>query len=293
LKDDEVLRLIQTSFVPVAVDQHVHRQLKDAEGKLFAKVLQQAGRGLDGYSQGVYCFTTDGKLLAFSNTSDADHVKRLLTGALAKFDPLAAASSVQPTDPTASAESAASLPQPPDGGLIVDVTTKVLSGYEQSTHRMAPIWQNSLGRDHLWIRSDEADALARGVLPDSVARRIVRFNLVDNTRGEPPMWRDAEVKKLEVTLRDGRLSGSVHVETNGGDRGFEADLLGSVESQDGKVTRFDLVIKGQFWGDGSYTRGAPPGKFPLAVAFRLSADDCAAQRVPPQGARGNLRDYLR
>ncbi len=77
--------------MPLAVDQHVFRQRKDAEGELFAKVLKQAGRGTDGYSQGVYLFTAEGKLLGFSNTADAKQVKNLLDKALQKFDPSAPA----------------------------------------------------------------------------------------------------------------------------------------------------------------------------------------------------------
>src|SRR5688500_16467499 len=38
LADAEVVKRLTTHFIPVAVDQHVHRQLKDAEGELFAKV---------------------------------------------------------------------------------------------------------------------------------------------------------------------------------------------------------------------------------------------------------------
>src|SRR5687768_11737959 len=87
LADSEILNLLSTRFVPVAIDQHVHRTLKDAEGDLFAKVLKQAGRGLGGTSQGNYLFGPDGTLLAFANTADADHVKRLMATALKKFAP--------------------------------------------------------------------------------------------------------------------------------------------------------------------------------------------------------------
>jgi hypothetical protein len=166
----------------------------------------------------------------------------------------------------------------------------VLAGYEgEATERH----RNALGRDHLWLRQDEAEALARGALPESVQRRIARFHLIDNTRGEPPMWREDEVKKLEMALRDGRLAGSVHLETKAGDRGYRADLLGLVEAKDGNVVRFDLVVKGQFWGEGTFTRGAPKGKFPLAIAFTLSDGKEAADRVLPQAARGNVKGYLR
>ena len=37
------------------------------------------------------------------------------------------------------------------------------------------------------------------------------------------------------------------------------------------LTRFDLVARGTFHGEGRYTRGAPPEPFPLAVSFTLAA----------------------
>jgi hypothetical protein len=284
-QDDEVVKTISTRFVPVAVDQHIHRKLKDAEGELFARVLRQAGRGLDGYSQGVYLFTADGKLLAFSNTADAGQVRRLMDSALKKFAPAEVAGVEE-------VKAAPVLPEPPQGGLVVAVATKVMGGYDpqdKSTER----FRNSVGRDHLWLRPDEAAALARGELPDSVQRRLVRYHLIDNTRGEPSMWREDEVRKLDLSLRDGRISGTVHLETKAGDRGYQADLLGFVEVRDGKVVRLDLVFRGQFWGESAFARGAPKGKFPLVVTFALVEGKAAADRIPPQAARGNTSGYLR
>ena len=55
-----MIALLKGRFVPVAVDQHVHRRMRDEEGEFFARVLRQAGRGLGGRSQGVYLFTADG-----------------------------------------------------------------------------------------------------------------------------------------------------------------------------------------------------------------------------------------
>src|SRR5262245_15117288 len=95
-----------------------------------------------------------------------------------------------------------------------------------------------LGREHLWLRQDEVQALAKGELPESLKKRIVRYHLVDNTRGTPTGWTQAEIKKLELTLEKGRLKGSVHLETKDGKRGYQADLLGFVEAKDGKLTRF-------------------------------------------------------
>lgn len=285
-QDAELVKVLSTKFVPVAIDQHIHRQRKDEEGDLFAKVLKQAGRGLDGYSQGVYLFTPDGKLLAFANTADAAGVKRLTDVALKKFDPKA------PPIKLDDIKAAPVLPPPPDGGLILDVTAKVLGGYDPDDPKTKR-FRESLGRDHLWLRKDEAEALAKGTLLKSVAERLVRYHLLDNTRGEPPMWRVDEIKKLDMTLKDGRLTGAVHLETKAGDRGYQADFWGIVDTKDGQVARLDVLAKGQFWGEGSFTRGAPKGRFPFAVAFALADVDCATSKVPPQAARGNLKAYLK
>ena len=285
-QDAELVKVLSTRFVPVAVDQHIHRLRKDAEGELFAKVLKQAGRGLDGYSQGVYLFTPDGKLLAFANTADAAGVRRLTEIALKKFDPKGAPGTAVP------GLSAPVLPPPPEGGLIIDVTAKVLGGYDVDDPKTKR-YRESLGRDHLWLRKDEAEALAKGTLPANVADRLVRYHLIDNTRGEPPMWRTDEVKKIELNLKDGKLTGRVHLETKNGDRGYQAELFGIVEAKEGRVTRFDVLAKGDFWGEGNFTRGAPKGRFPFAVAFSLAEESCATSKVPPQAARGNLKAYLK
>lgn len=280
-----MIKILTTHFVPVAVDQHIHRVRKDAEGAFFAQILKQAGRGLDGYSQGVYLFTPDGKLLAFANTANADQVKRLLATALKKFDPAAPALKID--------ESKASvLPPAPKGGLILEVTAKVLGGYDPAD-KQGQRYLRSLGRDHFWLREDEVRDLSKGMLPESVKRRIVRYHLIDNTRGEPPMWREDEIKKLELTLRDGRLTGSVHLETKTGNRGYKADLRGFLEAKDGKVSRFNVLALGQFWGEGNFSKGAPKGQFPLAVSFMLADPELGTSKVPPQGARGNVQAYLR
>ena len=288
LSDPEIVDLLKTRFVCAAVDQHDHRKRTDADGELFAKVLKQAGRGLDGQSQGYYLIAPDGTLLAFSNAVSAREMNRLIATALKKFDPKAevAAPKGGEKDPRFDYT-------PPADGLVVTVTAKVLGGYEKTAKGTASIYQDALGLDHLWARKDEAAALARGEFPDGLKARLVRFHLVDNTRGEPPFWRADEVRKAEFSLTDGRLTGTVHLETKAGDRGFRADVLGFVAAEKGTVTRFDVVVKGEFWGEGTFTRNAPKGKFPFAVAFTLTPKDDPGRNAPPGAARGNTAGYLR
>ena len=184
--------------------------------------------------------------------------------------------------------------EPPEGGLVVRVHSRILGGYEETDDHWKKIFQNGTGRDNLWIRRDEHEALVRGEVAPSLAIRLARFHFVDNTRGEPPMWSPEEVRKWQFQIdENGKLVGSVHLETDAGDREFRADILGYVEVSGGMVTRFDLVAKGPFRGEGRYTRGAPAGEFPLAIAFTLADGTDMADPIPPQGSRGWLDGYIR
>jgi hypothetical protein len=286
LSEPEIVNLLKTRFVPVAVDQHDHRRRQDAEGELFAKILKQAKRTTDGQAQGFYLFTPQGNLLEFENTLSAERMKSMLAAALKKFDPSAEAPKFAEGE-----KDARFTYELPEGGLVIYVTSKVLGGYEP-LEGPAAIRQKALGRDHLWLRKDEVAALTKGELPESVQRRLARYHLIDNTRGESPMWRADEIKDLQLTLQKGRLAGTVHLETKTGDRGYRAQLLGVVEATEGKLTRFDAVARGLFWGQGQFNYGAPKGKFPFAVALTLAGGKGAVMEVPPGGARGNLKGYL-
>ena len=176
--------------------------------------------------------------------------------------------------------------------MVVRVQAKILGGYEPTTDSWRKIYQDSLSRDNLWVTRAEYEALVSGQLLPGLQRRIVRFHLIDNTRGEPQMWKAEEITSLDLSLDKGLLSGTVHLETASGTRGYKANLLGHIEHKNGKITRFDLVAHGQFWGECTYTPGAPNGKFPLAVSFTLADGSDVADGVPPKGSRGWVQGYM-
>jgi hypothetical protein len=137
-------------------------------------------------------------------------------------------------------------------------------------------------------------------VPKVVADRIVRFHLVDNTRGEPPFWKRDQVRRAKLTLTvlrvtaDGielRLDGDALLATDAdpkkADRGYEARLRGELRYLPKKQTidRFDVAAVGEHWGDSALTRGARPGRSVLGVAFGPVAGDRAADHIPPQAAR--------
>lgn len=286
--DPAIVKLLQTRFIPVAIDQAYQRRQKDNEGKFYQKIANQGPRKVGrGTTQGLYTADASGQLLAFTNNRGASRVLGMMNGALKKHRPVKVIAIAKGTPDSRFN------PKPPKGGLVVRVTSKVLAGYAEPENEYQRIFQQSLGRDNLWISAIEHTALFKGQLPQSLLKRIARFHLIDNTRGEPPMWNDNEIKKLEGTVRNGRLRATVQLKTVKGDRGYEVELLGRIETKAGKVTRFNVVAKGEFWGEGTYTRNAPKGHFPLAIAFTLADGKDAADTIPPQGSRGWLPGYIR
>ena len=287
-KDAEIVSLLKSRFIPVAIDQAYQRRQKDTEGDFYRKIAGQGPRNnFKSTTQGLYLATASGKLLGYNNNRGGDRIRRMMKKALDSFEAPAAAVIKR------SKVDARYNPKPPEGGLVVRVQTKVLGGYEETEDRWQKIFHNALSRDNLWVTKEEQDALAAGRVPAALQKRIARYHLVDNTRGEPPMWKADEIRSIEFSLKDGRLSGGVHLETASGKRGYKVSLRGHVEKKNGKITRFDLVALGEFWGEGTYTRGAPKGKFPLGASFTLADGSDIADGVPPQGSRGWVRGYLR
>jgi hypothetical protein len=142
-------------------------------------------------------------------------------------------------------------------------------------------------------------------MPAKIATRITRFHLIDNTRGEPPMWSREEVRKVAVsmtveevndqTIRV-RLEGTALLSTDTDPtrarRGYEASLLGTLvyDVEKKAITRFDFVALGEHWGQGTNTPGARPGRTPLGIAFELASGK-PADLVPPQAAR-EFSEYM-
>jgi hypothetical protein len=286
--DPEIVQLLKTRFVPVAIDQAYQRRQQDAEGEFYRKLAGQGPRDdFNQTTQGLYVGTAGGRLLAFNNNRGPDRIRRLMKEALAEYRP------EQVDDLDAGKPDPRHSPKPPEGGLVVRVNAKVLGGYPETDDRWKRMFHDSLSRDNFWITGAEHRELVDGRVPRSLARRLARFHLIDNTRGEPPMWREDEIEELTLTLEDGKLSGRVRLKASSGDRGYECQLVGVVEVEKDRVTCFDVVAKGQFWGEGRYTGGAPKGKFPLAVAFRLADGTDVADRIPPHGSRGWVQGYIR
>ena len=284
----EIILLLKTKFETVAIDQWYQRRQKDAEGEFYRKIAGQGPRNnFKSTTQGLYVAAADGTFLGYTNNRTPSRVMAMLQKALKSHEP----KTTKVIEPGKS--DARYNPAPPKGGLVIRVRTKILRGYEKTKHHWNEVYRTALSRDNMWINKKEHLALVAGSVPASLQIRLARFHLVDSTRGEPPMWKQEDVRKIECSIKNGKLSGTAHLETKDGKRGYQCTLRGVVELKDGKITRFDVVAKGDFWGDGNYTRNAPEGKFPLAVAFSLADGTDVADAIPPTGSRGWLPDYIR
>ena len=86
------------------------------------------------------------------------------------------------------------------------------------------------------------------------------------------------------------MTGEADIVTSDQKRGCSVRFQGVIALADSSITRFDLLAWGEAWGEGTYTKGAPKGRFPLLISF-ARAGSKPVDRVPPQGAR-DWTDYL-
>jgi hypothetical protein len=309
-------------YVPVTGDDWYQRRRDDAEGKFFRSVADQGPRKGQGGStrQGIYCLTADGKLLIYRNAGqNPDVMREVLRQGLREWKKLPenrrkpGAVKIEDLSKTDQRYTRT----PPAGGLIVNVYTRILdregkTGYCKGTCKTQG--GDRAARDHLWLTAKEWKSLIpdepkkgdQAPLPAAIAKRILCFHLIDNTRGEPPMWTPEQIRQHKLTLTveevsatkiglrlDGSALLATKADVNKADRGFDVRLLGHIDLDRTRkaITRFDVVAVGEHWGQGTYTGGARPGRTPLGVAFELSRGDSAADLVPPQGAR-ELSRYL-
>ena len=281
--------MLQDQFVPVAFDQWYQRKQQDVEGRFYQKIANQGPRNdMKLTTQGFYIATASGDLLHFNNNRGPDRIKKLMRQALSGKRRKVA----EPIE--AGGEPLESPTTKPSGAVVIQVNSKVLGGYQESDRPYLQVMQDAIGRDNLWIYAAEIEQLTKGDFPESLAKKLVRFHGVDNTRGEAPMWSDQQIESLQIEMdTDGTLQGSVNLSTDDGKRSYRADIRGHVELNQGALTRFDIVLKGDFVGHGRYTPHAPPGAFPLAVTLRLASDKDVASQVRPQALKAAGTRYLR
>jgi hypothetical protein len=313
--DPDVIKMACEQFVPVSTDDWYTRRRQDAEGEFFRTMATAAGRKGEGGAtrQGIYVFTADGTVLGYKNAGqDAEVMKKVFQEALVKFEKLperqrkAGAFTV----PDHGKKDPQYMREVPAEGLVVRVNARILD--KKSDELCAGTCSMSGGdqasRDFLWLTKKEIFSLVPekpqvGVslsVPHGISRRIARFHLVDNTRGEPDAWKKDEVRNCEMTLTvtaataeaiELRLDGAVllttHADPAKADRGYDVKLRGELRYRPatGTFDRFDVSALGQHWGDHTYTGKARPGKTLLGIVFTLADPTKPGNTIPPQGVR--------
>ena len=294
--DAETARILTEDYVPVALDVFYEERREDTGGEFYRKIVKQRENLQPGRTtQGFYIATPDGELINGWNNRNAQRLKHRLKLALVGYE--AGKTEFTPateTDPTYER----SLPQ---GALVVDVRALIVdAAWQGAGSRWDKIRREAMGRDHLWITDAERQELIAGQWPPSLTRRMARFHLIDNTRGEAPMWRSRDLREASLTFESGVLTGRIRLATSTNppfhpdaavDRFYDAAVRGVVTIKDDAIVRLDVVVRGSFFGEGRWTPGSPKKPFTFAVAFALADLARAASKVPPQASR-NLRSYL-
>lgn len=282
LNHREIVQLLRSHFVAIAVDNVDNLNMTAAE-KAFL-----LDKGLKFSTQGMSVFTAGGQMLGMGGGFDPEPVKQMLMKALARYAPETSVT-VPPRD-----DSDAGLQKPPEGTRVLYVTWKVVGDYDRTrspfltpTERYNRQVQDSIGVDRLWVRKDEAEALARDTFPESLRKRVLP-HLTYTLAGE----RDGKVKSLDLKLHDGRLTGSFQAV------GAEpCRLTGFTKVQNGSLTGFDLVVLGLGTAveDCGFSAGLhmlpKDARVPVAVLFSLAGEHDELARVPPH--RVKHQGYLK
>ncbi len=267
--DAEIVRLLSENTVPVATHvRDVKRQ--DADGEFFRKVTKPIGY----WQSGACVFTPDGQVLGQCSATSRKEVLDLLNDALPKFQPPDEPCQIEPLGEVD--EENHFVVEPPDGTLVVNTMMTHLSEQGRGTNPwFDKLLPDTVAVDRLWLLKDEQEALAAGTFPDSLKKRLARWHFVDSITFDQN--RAGVVKSFDVTLDDGRITGSLHLD--GETQKMKLDLLGFAETKDGAITRFDIVARGlRVAKDGS--------EYPVVYAFAIADKTHVAYEVPPYPVLG-------
>jgi len=233
-------------------------------------------------TQGFYVIGADGSAYVFNNNRSVERVLDFMRRGIEGFQAKPPAVTQIPA--------AQSVPiEPPLGTTVLRLYSRIKpapAGCDPSNE--------NLQRDHLWLLPGEVTALANLEVPATLVHRLCRFTLLDAIRGEPDFWRPEEIRsgKFEAAknLKGGYvLKGTFAMQTADGKRGIEGKLEGEFSISGERITAFKGFADSTAWGSGTYTPGAPDGKFPLKFAFLLAP--AAKDTVAPQAAMFG-REYL-
>jgi hypothetical protein len=300
--DPAIRRLVGERFVPVALDGWFLSRRQDAVGRFFATIVAQAQAVRPNViTQGMYCITSDGVLLAqCSCGSSSAHVQQVLTDALRSFAGALPSAPVPDSGPTDAIHD----PQLPEGGVVLVAYARRLIS-DGGAYRPAPELDGSTsadGREYVWLSAGEWHAVLSAALqaqqpngnrafPDGLSRKLVRNALLDTTHGEAMPWEATDITSVTLALIPDqdpgevghlRLAGTVRIAS--ATRSYEAQLAGelTVSPVQSAITDFELTALGSHRGQ--EVSEADPQDTLLGIDLRPAA------MVPAGMAPHGLRD---
>jgi hypothetical protein len=276
--------LLRKHFVAFALDNASVPNMTAAEA------VWLRDRGGRCCTQGMTVFTAGGELLGQGGGYQAPGNIKMLREALRKFKPEEKVDIGDPHIAVPANEQEGryprAVPRPVKDGLVLFVSWKVLSPLPDRPGPGVrvddiyyPLWKRMLGVDRIWAGKAEAGALAGGQFPDKLKERLAIH--VGYAMG-------SAVQSLDLRLHDQRLTGSALLKN-----GERCDLLGFVEAREGKLSRFELIVKGKNVGS-AHADGMAVGplmvipkdtKVDVGMAFILVDPQDELARVRPLASR--------
>jgi hypothetical protein len=310
--DPRVIDILQRDFIPVAINvahlvpEDTERRNWGESSKFVEAIVRKSGLRTrqEGDAQGYYALSAAGDFYGGLNTHDIDEVIELLDGARRRF----AADPPQPVSLTET-KLGPEAPVPVDAAVL-----RVFSRIDPlPVETPAKSLNRGVGRDHLWVLKGEVDEIVASLrradeaeAPSALSRRIVRFHLIDNVRGEPDLWLSENVKQRSFRVaRVAETPETLTVAVTGSyamlmppgvrvegrrsvpEMGLEGTLRGllAIDKGRGSLRSARVFATAKAWGQSTFTRGAPKGKFPIKFAMVL-ADDPLSRQIAPQGLMG-------
>lgn len=281
-----IQKTLREKFVCVVGNTHEWQNGRSPTRDWFMSIAEQLKPDIKNKktAQGFYTITADGKPLTFHNNRNVERMQTILHSALEKFAQMTPSAV---TIPEAHLQAPWSL-KLPKGGHVVRVYCRIRPfplGSDESNRNVA--------QDHLWVLPSDIEELIQNQrFSDALVRRISRFHLVDNVRGEPDHWLPEQVRsavmQFSPSVSDsgqlrGTFRGSFSMANSDGLRTLRAELEGklAIDKKTKTLISFQAFGEGKASGRSTYTPNPPAGEFPVVFAF-VSADDEASKNVPPQ-----------
>lgn len=329
--DPRIIELLREHFVPVAANINTLQRQDDEEGQFLRLVAWQGRFGLSFAEaqarmaepehgechQGQFAVTTEGELLGSRHTRDPNLLLEVLEKALENWENRATQLTASQVEDVRDRDSRFTW-RYPEEGLVLHLGCTDLPRQVDLRPKDWP--RDAHNQDYVWITREEM----LSIVPDNVkagdsfpmhgpvARRLIRYHLLDSVRGETSAWPAEALRDTEMALTvieatpdrvDVRLTGHAHLTEQGEwharrrnngiscliqERGYDAQLLGYLmfDRRERRFSRFDLMAVGTRRGGTTFNvRYDDVEPAPMGVAFTLAGRE-ARDRTPPHASPG-------